>query len=99
MPRAPPLRLLVRRRLNPAYRGCTEPRPAGGRLRGWEPTLGRTVVRGVDHLVVDVAVGVAVRWPARPDVGGHVVDAVHEHRSPDLAEVGLDLDRRSEHSP
>jgi hypothetical protein len=66
---------------------------------GREPVFGCAIVRGVDHLVVDVPGHVALGWPARPDLPALLVDPVHEHWDPDLSEEGVDLGRRREHAP
>src|ERR1019366_8171911 len=43
---------------------CRHPRRASARRK---PILGSAIVRGVNHLVVDVPGRVALGWPARPD--------------------------------
>ncbi len=66
---------------------------------GRKAIIGCPIVGGVDHLVVNVPIGVAVRRPARPDLRALLVDTVHQDGNPSLAEVGVDLDGRREHAP
>src|SRR5579864_4925854 len=92
--------VVTRRFREPAPSQPTEAVPiAASASAGREPALGRTVVRGVDDLVMDVSRGVTLGRPARPDLLRLLVDAVHQDRNPDLTQEGLNLHWRWEHPP